>query len=132
MRRLDEERNGEGMIDKPEYIITFANLQGLEGAGLDETGETFATDDSRLEFVKEICKEVRSRPYTAPAEQEIRDKVLKGLAGRMRIYEHELQEKYNKTDNIISFTEVETVKKTFEWIDKQIVELRTLTPEAQP
>ena len=76
MRRLDEERNGEGMIDKPEYIITFANLQGLEGAGLDETGETFATDDSRLEFVKEICKDVRSRPYTAPAEQEIRDKVL--------------------------------------------------------
>ena len=66
-----------------------------------------------------------------PTEQEIRETALKGLAGRMRIYKQELQEKYNKTDNIISFTEVETVKKTFEWIDKQIVELRTPTPEAQ-
>ena len=104
-------------VEIPHYCFGIAR----DDSGEDDVCENCAAN-SQCMAVSDLLNEKISE----------RDKVLKGLAGRMRIYEHELQEKYNKTDNIISFTEVETVKKTFEWIDKQVVELRTPTPEAQP
>ena len=50
--------------------------------------------------------------------------ILEALCRRMRIYEYELAEKYSNTSNIVSFTEYETTRKNFVWINEQIKQLR--------
>lgn len=65
----DRDRNKN--IPNGAYIISEATLRGLESAGCDLTGDSFASDDSRVEFVKELCREVRACPYTVPAREQL-------------------------------------------------------------
>jgi len=91
------------MTEHPnEYLqITKGELQGLEGAGVDETGDSFASTESRIKYVNKICKTVRSRPLSSELKKE-RERVLDK-------YLDELQKEIGESMDYIDWDSVEAV-----------------------